>query len=102
MNDFLAKNSSWLLDDLNASSGVRKKSKLAIAALHAAVALGYMLVCCQALLSHTNSITEKAYLTALANDYRTQLLLGLEALQPITKSDICEKILDDLKIVATS
>ncbi len=77
-------------------SGVRKTLRPPISALHAAVALSYMIECCRGLIYNENDIARRAFLNALLSEYHDALSKGLKALQPVPKSKLAELIIGDL------
>jgi HEXXH motif-containing protein len=80
-------------------SGVRKTERPIVSALHAAVALAYMIEAIRSLLRSERDIGKTGYLHALLDEYTSGLRQGLSALAPFPKSELCENIVKDLEIV---
>ncbi len=91
--DLLLSSEDWVY------SGVRKTLRPAIASLHAALALAFMIECTEALIREETDALRIAYLRAILSENRKNLGLGLVALAELRKSELCQWIYDDLHLL---
>jgi hypothetical protein len=77
-------------------SGVRRTLRPAAAALHAAVALAYMIEAIEGLLKVETDIGRVAFLRAILNDYRDSLKKGVSAQEDLSKTQLGQWIFEDL------
>jgi len=90
--DMFFGNDSWVY------SGVRKTLRPVVASFHAAVALSYMIECIRSLLRNSTEPDKSAFLKVLLDEYRIGLESGINAIAELPKSDLCDLILNDLKL----